>query len=135
MEQLFQLLGFALPDTPAIFRLKVFLCGGVGGLAAGLLFMTSGLDGSVLWGGLIAACGIALIGITVRSHVREARKRAAETMALERRQQDEARERRERLVRQQSCDHSWILDDPASDYGVFPQICCTKCGAVRNGRS
>ena len=130
MDQLFHLIGLALPDTPAIFRLKVLLCG-IGGLGAGLLFMTSGLEGSVLWGGLIAACGFALIGITVRSHLREARTRAAERMALQRRQEEEAREQRERLVRQQSCDHSWIQDDPASDYGIYPQMCCTKCGAVR----
>jgi hypothetical protein len=45
--------------------------------------MTSGLAGSVLWGGLVAACGFALIGITVRSHAREARKRAAERMAFQ----------------------------------------------------
>ena len=130
MDQLFHLIGSALPDTPAIFRLKV-LFGGICGLGGGLLFMTSGLEGSVLRGGLIAACGFALIGITVGSHVREARKRAAERMASQRRQEEEAREQRERLVLQQSCDHSWILDDPASDYGVYPQMCCTKCGAVR----
>jgi hypothetical protein len=104
MDQLFHLIGLALPDTPAIFRLKVLLFGGMGGLGAGLLFMTSGLEGSVLRGGLIAACGFALIGITVRSHLREARKRAAERMALQRRQEEEAREQRERLVWQQSCD-------------------------------
>jgi hypothetical protein len=56
-------------------------------------------------------------------------------MALQRRQEEEAREQRERLVRQQSCDHSWIQNDPASDYGVYPQTCCTKCGAVRKGWS
>jgi hypothetical protein len=56
-------------------------------------------------------------------------------MALRRRQDEEAREQRERLVREQSCDHSWIVDDPASDYGVFPQVRCTKCGAVRKGGS
>jgi hypothetical protein len=131
MDQLFHLIGLALPDTPAIFRLKVLLFGGIGGLGAGLLFMTSGLEGSVLRGGLIAACGFALIGITVRGHVREARTRTAEMLALQRRQEGEAREQRERLIRQQSCDHSWIVDDPASDYGVYPQMCCTKCGAVR----
>jgi hypothetical protein len=54
---------------------------------------------------------------------------------LQRRQEEEDRKQRERRIRQQSCDHSWILDDPASDYGLFPQTCCTKCGAVRNGLS
>jgi hypothetical protein len=129
MDQIFHLIGLALPDTTAIFRLKVLVVG-IGGLAAGLLFMTSGLEGSVLWGGLIAACGLTVIGITVRSYVREARKRTAEQMAFQRRQEEEARQQRERLVRQQSCDHSWIHDDQAMDYGAC-QMCCTKCGAVR----
>ena len=43
-------------------------------------------------------------------------------MALQRRQEEEAREQRERLVRQQSCDHSWRQDDLALDYDVY-QIC------------
>jgi hypothetical protein len=55
-------------------------------------------------------------------------------MALQQRQEEEAREQRERLVRQQSCDHSWIQDDQAFDYSVY-QMCCTKCGAVRKGWS
>jgi hypothetical protein len=131
MDQIFRLIGLALPDTPAIFRLKVLVVG-IGGLVAGLLFMTSGLEGSVLWGGLIAACGFAVIGITVRSHACGARKNAAERTAIERRQEEEAREQRERLVGQQSCDHSWIQDDQALDYGVY-QMCCTNCGAVQEG--
>jgi hypothetical protein len=130
MDQLFHLIGLALPDTPTIFRLKVVFVG-ICGIGASLLFMTSGLEGSVLWGGLMAACGSALIGISVRSHVRESRKRAAERIAFQRQQEEEAREQRERNVQQQSCDHSWIQDDPASDYGIYPQMCCTKCGAVR----
>jgi hypothetical protein len=134
MDQLFHLIGLALPDSPAIFRLKVLLSGGIGGLGAGLLVMTSGLEGSVLRGGLIAACGFALIGITVRSHVREAQKRAAAKMALQQRQEEQVRVLRERLVRQQSCDHSWIQDDQAFEYFVY-QMCCTKCGAVREGWS
>ena len=133
MDQLFQLIGLALPDTPAIFRLKV-LFGGICGLGAGLLFMTSGLAGSVVWGGLMAACGFAMIGITVRSHTREAQKRTAERMACQRQREEQAREQRERLVRQQSCDHSWIQDNQALDYDVY-QMCCTKCGAVREGWS
>jgi hypothetical protein len=130
MDQLFHLIGLALPDTPTLFRLKVLVVG-MACLGMGLLFTTSGIEGSVLRGGPIAACGFALTAITVRRHVREARKRAAERMALQRRQEEEAREQWERLVRQQSCDHSWIPDAPGSDYGAYPQMCCTKCGAVR----
>ena len=134
MDQLFHLIGLALPDTPAIFRLKVLLFGGIGGLGAGLLVMTSGLEGSVLRGGVIAACGFALIGITVRSRVREAQKRETERRASQQRQDEQARAQRERLVRQQSCEHSWINDDRAIDYFVY-QMSCTKCGAVREGWS
>jgi hypothetical protein len=131
MDKLFELIGLALPDTPAIFRLKI-LFAGIGGLGAGLLFMTSGLEISILWGGLMAACGIALIVITVRSDAREARKRAAERMGVQRQQEEAARQQRERLIRQQSCEHSWICDDQAFDYGVC-QMCCVHCGAVREG--
>jgi hypothetical protein len=133
MDQLLQLIGLALPDTPAIFRLKV-LFAGICALAAGLLFATSGLPGSVLWGGLIVACGFAVIAITLRSHVRAARKLAAERIALQERQEKDAREHQERLLRQQSCAHSWIEDDTAADYDVY-QMRCTQCGAVREGWS
>jgi hypothetical protein len=74
MNELFELIGRALPDTPTILRLKVLVAGGIGGLAAGLMYMGSGLDGSILRGGLIAACGVALIGLTIRSFLREAGK-------------------------------------------------------------
>jgi hypothetical protein len=87
MDQLFQLIGLALPDTNVILRLKV-LFGGICGLGAGLLFMTSGLEGSALWGSLMAACGFAVIGITIRSHAREARKRVSERMASQLRQEE-----------------------------------------------
>src|SRR5262245_50576760 len=133
MDQFFQLIGLALPDTPVIFRLKVLLVG-IGGAGAGMLFMTSGLAGSVLWGGAIAACGFGLIAITIQSFAGEARKRAVERMAFQRRQEEEAREQRERLVRQQFCDHAWSRDDQAFEYSVC-QMCCTKCGAVRQGWS
>jgi hypothetical protein len=131
MDQLFHVIGLALPDTPVIFRLKV-LFGGICGLAAGMLVMISGLEGSVLWGDLTAACGAALIGLTIRSHVREARNQALARMALQRRQEEEAREHRERLVRQESCDHSWIQEDAALNYDVYQKF-CTKCGAVQAG--
>jgi hypothetical protein len=44
VDELFRLLGLALPDTPMIIRLKVAF-GGICGLGAGLLFMASGLEG------------------------------------------------------------------------------------------
>jgi len=74
MHELFELLGRAAPDTPTILRLKVLVAGGIGGLAAGVLYIGSGLEGSTIRGGLIAACGVALICISIRSFRREAGK-------------------------------------------------------------
>ncbi len=73
MEELFRLLGLALPDTPKILWLKVAF-GGFCGLGAGLLFMTSGLDGSLIRGAMIAACGLALIGFGARGFACAARR-------------------------------------------------------------
>jgi hypothetical protein len=74
MDELFQLLGLALPDTATIFRLKVVI-GGLGGLVAGLLFMASGLEGALPRGAAIGACGLLLIGVAARSFA-GARRRA-----------------------------------------------------------
>jgi hypothetical protein len=74
MNELLELLGRALPDTPMILRLKVLVAGGIGGLAAGVLYMGSGLDGSLMRGGLIAACGVVLIYIPIRSFRQKAGK-------------------------------------------------------------
>jgi hypothetical protein len=77
MDELFQLLGLALPDTAMTLRLKVAF-GGMCGVCAGVLFMASGLDGSLAWGSLMAACGLALIGIAARSFVRAAGQETSE---------------------------------------------------------
>jgi hypothetical protein len=82
MDELFRLLGLALPDTATILRLKVAF-GGMCGLGAGLLFMASGLDGSLAWGALMAACGLALIGIAVRGFAHAAGREAAERERLD----------------------------------------------------
>jgi hypothetical protein len=76
MEDLFRLIGLALPDTPVILRLKLTV-GGLCGLGAGLLFMTTGLEGSLTRGGMIAACGLALIAIAARGGIRPTRPEAA----------------------------------------------------------
>jgi hypothetical protein len=81
MDELFELIGRALPDSSTMLRLKVLVAGGVGGLGAGALFMTSGLDGAIVWGAAMAACGLALIWIPVRSFRREAREREAERIS------------------------------------------------------
>jgi hypothetical protein len=74
MDRLFELIGLALPNTPKLLRLKC-LCGGLCGVGAGLLYMTSGLADALVWGGLMMACGIAVFGLVVRSFVREARRK------------------------------------------------------------
>jgi hypothetical protein len=81
MDELFQLLGLALPDTATIFRLKVVF-GRICGLGAGLLFMASGLDDALTWGALMAACGLALIGIAAHSSACAARRATAERERL-----------------------------------------------------
>jgi hypothetical protein len=73
MDDLFRLIGLMLPDTGVMLQLKVAF-GGICGLGAGLLFMASGLDGSLVWGGMMAACGIALIGISALSATHAARR-------------------------------------------------------------
>ena len=77
MDELFRLLGLALPDTPKVLWLKVAF-GGICGLGAGLLFMASGLDGALARGAMMAACGLALIGIAARGFARAARRATAE---------------------------------------------------------
>jgi hypothetical protein len=78
MDQLFQLLGLALPDTATVLRLKVLLAGGVGGVVAGVLLMASGVEGTLAPGAAIAACGVALVVLPIRSFLREARQQEAE---------------------------------------------------------
>jgi hypothetical protein len=130
MDKLFELLGLALPDTRSIFRLKIIF-GGICGLGAGLVYMLSGLDGSLLWGGLMAACGIALLGLAARSFTREAREKEAALLASPQREAEESRQTRERLARQEGCEHHWVRDEQALDYDVW-QESCAKCGAVRD---
>jgi hypothetical protein len=130
MDKLFELIGLALPDNATMLRLKVLVAGGIGGLSAGLLFMTSGLDGAILWGTAMAACGIALIGIPVRSFLREGRKREGERIRSRQQSEAAARQEAERLARQASCEHQWVTDDAALDFDYFGDV-CTRCGASR----
>src|SRR5262245_41654587 len=115
MDKLFELIGLALPDNATMLRLKVLVAGGLGGLGAGVLFMTSGLDGAIVCGAAMAACGIALICIPVRSFQREARKREAERIRSRQQRETAARQEVERLARQALCEHHWILDNAGLD--------------------
>src|SRR5262249_36304752 len=77
MDELLRLIGLALPDTATMLRLKIVF-GGICGLGAGLLFMASGLDGSLVRGALMAACGIVLIGVALCGSARSSRRGAGE---------------------------------------------------------
>jgi hypothetical protein len=133
MDKLFELIGLALPDTPTILRLKALLAGGVGGIAAGVLYLLTGVEGSVVGGVAMMVCGLTVIGITVRSFVNEHRKYEADRIAARRQREEEARRTSERLAREAACQHEWVLDDDALDYGVVGDI-CVHCGAFRECR-
>jgi hypothetical protein len=77
MDELLQLLGLALPDTPTILRLKVLVLGGLGAVTAGVLLMASGVEGTLALGAGMVACGAALIALPIRSFRRAARERQA----------------------------------------------------------
>jgi hypothetical protein len=131
MDDLFRLIGIVLPDTPTLLRIKVLVAGGLGGLAAGITYMMTGLEGSLVRGALIATCGILMIAITVRSFHREAQKRAADEILARERRESDARRKQERLARQMACDeHNWLFDDKSMEYGIYVKI-CTKCGAYK----
>lgn len=130
MDNLFELIGLALPDTMTMLRLKVLVAGGVGGVLAGVLFITSGVDGAIVWGALIVACGITLIWLPVRSFLREARTREADRIQSQRQREADARRETERLARQTSCEHHWVVDNPGLDVGDYREV-CAHCGAYR----
>jgi hypothetical protein len=131
MDKLFELIGLALPDTPTILRLKALLAGGVGGIGAGVMFMLSGVEGSLVWGAAMMICGLSVIGITVRSFVNEHRKYEADRLAERRQREAEAQRTSERLAREAACErHQWVLDDSGLDFDVYRYV-CARCGAAR----
>jgi hypothetical protein len=130
MDRLFHLIGLALPDTPTILRLKVLVAGGVGGVAAGLLFALSGVEGSITRGALMAICGLTVIGITFRSFLNEHRKNEADRAKARQLALEVARREAERLAREASCVHHWEFDDDGLDVGDVRYV-CRHCGAYR----
>jgi hypothetical protein len=113
-----------------VLRLKVLLAGGVGGLSAGVLFIMSGVDGAITGGALMAACGMTLIGLAVRSFLREARQSEVGRIKAQREREVEARQESERLARQASCEHHWVLDNAGLDVGDYRDV-CVHCGAYK----
>jgi hypothetical protein len=99
MENLFRLIGLAIPETSAMFRLKI-LVAGLCGIVAGVVLTLSGVDGMFLHGASIAACGAALAGLAVRSLIREERRRKVSLIEQESRQADEARGARDQRLKQ-----------------------------------
>jgi hypothetical protein len=108
-------------NTSALLRLKVALVG-FGALMAGLFFMASGIEGSTLRGGLMAACGAGLIGIACLCF----RERTIEEAAAP-----------EKVVTPgmepeppSSCDHDWVDQDEMLNYDP-KYFRCSKCGEGR----
>jgi hypothetical protein len=77
VDELFRLIGLALPDTGTMLRLKVGFCG-ICGIGAGLLCIGTGLDGFLVLGALMAACGIALLGIASHNSILTRRRATGE---------------------------------------------------------
>jgi hypothetical protein len=123
MNSLIALLGL-VPNTSAILRVK-FAIVGVGALMAGLIFMASGIDGSILRGGLIAACGVGLLSLAFR----EPKQRLKE--------EECAAPRNEQILVKEpwpvsSCDHDWVDQDEMSHHDPI-HIRCSRCGEHRWG--
>jgi hypothetical protein len=122
MNGLIDLLGL-VPNTSAILRVK-FAIGGIGALMAGLFFMSSGIEGSLLRGGLIVVCGAALLGVASR---KPKEKEKLEDCASP---QFEIPEREPLTL--SSCDHDWVDQDEMLNYDPR-NLRCSKCGEDRYG--
>ncbi len=109
-----------------LFRLKIMLAG-VCALIAGLSSMASGLDGLMLLGGAITACGCGLVGITMRSIGKETRSDIEPEIP-------EVSEGRRTVEPDSSCDHNWINPDDPNDMLNYSYLTlqCTKCGVQRS---
>lgn len=138
MEHLIQILGQMIPDTKTAFGVKI-LVAGIVGTFMGLMVMASGIDGMLVHGGAIAACGVALTVLSVRSFARERRHEEAGPIEQERTREAEARRSeeqanrvREQKRREAACDgHDYYLDDGSLNCSVASWL-CRKCGAVRD---
>jgi hypothetical protein len=119
MNRIIDLLGM-LPNTSALFRMKVAVVG-LGALMAGLSFMASGIEGSILRGGLMAACGAVLLGVVSMSNGDQ--QELNEECAAPREAESHSKEPRQLS----SCDHDWVDRDELLNYD--PKLLrCSKCG-------
>jgi hypothetical protein len=130
MEDELRLIGLALPNNGTILRLKVLVAGGIGGVGAGLLFMTSGLDGAIVRGAALAGCGVALIAISIRSLLRELALNELQRTKLQEQSEAEARREVERQTREASCNHRWSANLDRIDVDDSREV-CVFCGAAR----
>src|SRR4051812_1781622 len=109
MEHLIQILGLVMPGTKTVFGVKILIAGIVGTFM-GLMVMASGIDGMIVYGGGIAACGVALTVLSVRSFAREERQGEAQPIeqqltreAEARRSEEQANRVREQKLREAAC--------------------------------
>jgi hypothetical protein len=108
-----------------LFRLKIMLAG-LCAVMAGPALMTSGIDGSMLTGGLITACGVGLICVTIYSVHIEPRK-AAEIASPK-------SDGCQTDLPDSHCEHNWVNPDDPNDMLNYSYLTlrCTECGAERS---
>jgi hypothetical protein len=115
MKSIIDLLGL-VPNTSAIIRIKLVLVG-IGAMIAGCAVM--GIEGSAFRGGVIAACGLLLIGIVasspdVKAGPVEPQEAIPETEPVS------------------PCEHEWFDQDEMLNYD--PKLYrCLKCGETMWG--
>ncbi len=109
-----------------LFRFKIMLAG-VCAMIAGLSSLASGIDGLMLLGAAITACGLGLVGITVRSIHQETSSSVEPEIT-------ETSEGRRTVQSDSTCDHNWVNPDDPNDMLNYSYLTlqCTKCGAERS---
>jgi hypothetical protein len=116
MSVLIDLLGL-VPNTSAIIRLKLVIVG-IGAMAAGCVVM--GMEGFLLQGCGIAACGVALTVIAVS-------RQGSTASDIRGRVTPPHENTRIEPTRLSSCEHLWVEQDEALN--LDPMILrCSKCG-------
>jgi hypothetical protein len=115
MNRIFDLLAL-VPNTSAVFRAKLAIAG-VGAVWAGIAFMASGIEGAILRGGLIAACGALLLGLVSRAPKGKPDEGATPRL-------------RPPLEHLSSCEHDWVDQDKMSNHDPR-RLQCTRCGEER----
>jgi hypothetical protein len=113
-----------------VIRLKLLIAGFCA-LVAGPWLMASGIDGSMARGGLISACGVALIAVVLFSF-RHGDATTGKPSAVSRRQNGP--EPIEPPAKTFTCQHHWVNPDDPHDMlnDSYLTLRCTECGEERS---